>query len=48
MIDSTMPHTEAEPRPGNWLGDPAAWRAVMQRDARRDGTLYYGVRTTGV
>jgi len=48
MIDSTMPHTEAEPVPGDRPGDAAAWRAVLRRDARRDGTLYYGVRTTGV
>jgi AraC family transcriptional regulator of adaptative response/methylated-DNA-[protein]-cysteine methyltransferase len=34
---------EADP-----VGDDAAWRAVLDRDAGHDGRLVYAVRTTGV
>jgi AraC family transcriptional regulator of adaptative response/methylated-DNA-[protein]-cysteine methyltransferase len=30
------------------LNDEQKWQAIVARDARRDGTFWYGVRTTGV
>lgn len=50
MIRSTAQHATSLPEHGAQTSrsEAAAWQAVVDRDSRFDGTLVYGVRTTGV
>ena len=42
------PRDVAAPFAGLLDSDEARWNAVLRRDGRLDGLLYYGVASTGI
>ena len=49
MTQATAAHRQGSSQPGiELVDDEALWQAVLDRDTRFDGRLFFGVRSTGI